>query len=72
MGAEAAYYGTAEVKKGVKKKLWPGQTPDEYFYFTLIGVNGEPVAQSEQYTQKHNVMSVLYDYFPTFEVVDLT
>ena len=44
----------------------------EYYYFTLVGDNGEPIAQSEQYTQKHNVTEVLRKYFPAYDVKDLT
>jgi hypothetical protein len=53
-----------------EKKLWPGHKPKDYFFFTLTGDNDEPVAQGEQYTQKHNMVEVLDKYFPNFTVVD--
>lgn len=62
----------ARIHSKHKPKRWPGHQPDEYFYFTLVGNNGEPIAQSEQYTQKHNVTELLRKYFPTFEVHDET
>lgn len=42
------------------------------FRFVLKAVNGEPIATSETYTQKHNVLDVLTTYFPNFEIVDKT
>jgi hypothetical protein len=51
---------------------YPGSKTVDQFRFKLIGDNGEPIAWGEQYTQKHNVTEVLEEYFPTFEVKDLT
>lgn len=62
----------AEVRKKRKQLLLRVPTFKQYYYFTLVGDNGEPVAQSEQYTQKHNVTEVLRKYFPSFDVKDLT
>jgi len=42
------------------------------YYFRLIGDNGEQIASSEAYTQKHNVTSLLDKYFMEVEVKDLT
>lgn len=42
------------------------------FRFVLKAVNGETIAVSETYTQKHNVLDVLTNYFPNFEIVDKT
>lgn len=51
----------AEIFKTRKLPLW--QRPVEY-RFRLIGDNGEIIAQSEGYTQKHNAWEVLKKYFP--------
>ena len=42
------------------------------YYFRLVGDNGEQIASSEAYTQKHNVTKILDDYFPLWEIKDLT
>lgn len=42
------------------------------FRFVLKGNNGEIIASSESYTQKHNVIDVLTLYFPGFTIEDLT
>jgi hypothetical protein len=56
----------------IKKKRKQIPPFNVHYYFTLIGDNGEPVAQSEQYTAKHNVLHTLRKYFPSYEVHDLT
>jgi hypothetical protein len=63
-----------EVCKKQKRKRWPGHNPDSYFYFRIVAANGEIIAQSEQYTQKHNAMSIVRKYFSPldWEVKDLT
>lgn len=43
-----------------------------HYYFILVSSNGETIAQSETYTQKHNAKEVLEKYFPEFEVKDAT
>jgi hypothetical protein len=55
-----------------KKKLWPGHVPDLYYFFRLVADNNEPIAKSEEYTEKHNVDEVLDRYFSNFEKVDKT
>lgn len=62
----------AEIRKGRRQLLVRAIRFKTWYYFTLVGNNGEPIAQSEQYTQKHNATEVLRKYFPTFEVQDLT
>lgn len=42
------------------------------FRFILKSANGEPIATSETYTQKHNCTELLEKYFPAFEIVDKT
>lgn len=42
------------------------------FRFRLYALNGEMIATSEQYTQKHNAVSVLKKYFSNFEIIDKT
>lgn len=41
---------------------------EEYYYFALYAPNHEIIAQSEQYTDKHNVIDLLEKYFPTFPI----
>lgn len=57
--------------KAVIKTVSHGKLKGQ-FRFILKGVNGEIVATSETYTQKHNCTEVLETYFSTFEVVDKT
>lgn len=52
-----------QVKKGKKK----GE-----FRFTLLAGNGEVIAVSETYTQKHNVIGLLTVHFPSFKIEDKT
>lgn len=40
------------------------------FRFNLVADNGEIIATSETYTQKHNVTDVLEKYFSTFKILD--
>lgn len=63
---------TAELFKTRKQLFLRVPTFQERYYFRLIGGNGEIVAQSEAYTQKHNAVSALKKYFPQWEVKDLT
>lgn len=42
------------------------------FRFIFKGRNGETIATSETYTQKHNVIELLRDYFPDFAILDKT
>lgn len=53
-------------------KLVPSGKLKGQFRFVLKAANGETIATSETYTQKHNVTEVLVEYFPNFEVVDKT
>ena len=68
-------YGGGEVKveifKTRKQLFLRVPTFRERFYFRLVGDNGEIVAQSEGYTQKHNVNEVVGRYFPGWPVKDL-
>lgn len=44
------------------------------FRFILIGDNYEPVGGgcNETYTQKHNAIKTIKEYFPSFSIVDMT
>lgn len=42
------------------------------YRFRLVGLNGEIIAQSEGYTQKHSVKEVHVAYFQDFDYVDET
>lgn len=42
------------------------------YFFRIKGNNGEIIAQSEGYTQKHNVTEVISQYFPSADVTDLS
>lgn len=44
-------------------------TRQKYFYFNLVGANGEIIATSEMYTEKHNIVEVLGMYFPNFKII---
>ena len=57
------------MKKAVIKRVSHGKKKGE-FRFTLIAENGEVIATSETYTQKHNVTDLIQAHFPEFEVVD--
>ena len=41
------------------------------YYFRIVGDNGETIAQSEGYTQRHNAVEVLNRYFPLAKVVEV-
>ena len=41
------------------------------YYFRIVGDNGETIAQSEGYTQRHSAVEVLNKYFPKAKVVDV-
>lgn len=57
--------------KAVIKTVSHGKQKGQ-FRFMLKSANGEVIAVSETYTQKHNVLDVLANYFPNFEVIDKT
>ncbi len=57
--------------KAILKKVSHGKQKGQ-FRFVLKGANGEIIATSETYTQKHNVTEILQVAFPNFEVVDKT
>ena len=42
------------------------------YRFRMVANNGEIIAQSEGYTQKHNVTELIRKYWPDAEVHDLT
>jgi uncharacterized protein YegP (UPF0339 family) len=42
------------------------------YYFRIVGDNGETIAQSEGYTQRHNAVEVLNKYFPAAKVVEVS
>jgi len=60
----------------IYKKRWQllvrKPTFKEHFWFVLVGDNGEPIAKSEEYTQKHNATEVIAKYFPDEAVFDRT
>jgi hypothetical protein len=64
--------GIAEIHKGRKQLLLRVPTFKKWYWFVHIGANGEIIAKSEEYTQKHNVTEVLRKYYPTFEIQDKT
>jgi len=41
------------------------------WYFRILGDNGEVIAQSEGYTQRHSAVEVLNRYFPKAKVVEV-
>lgn len=53
------------------KKVSHGKKKGQ-FRFNLLGKNGEIIAVSETYTQKHNVIEVLEVYFSNFKIIDKT
>lgn len=57
--------------KAVIKKVTHGKRKGQ-FRFVLKATNGEIIATSETYTQKHNVIEVLNSYFCEFEILDTT
>jgi len=59
------------MKKAVIKRVSHGKLKGQY-RFILVAANGEPIATSETYTQKHNVTELLATHFSDFEVVDKT
>jgi hypothetical protein len=42
------------------------------YYFRLVADNGEIIAQSEAYTQRHNALAAVSRCFPTWPLKDLT
>ena len=62
----------AEVFKTRKQLLVRAIRFKTRYYFRLLGNNGEIIAQSEAYTAKHNAVKILSQYFPSWEVHDLT
>jgi uncharacterized protein YegP (UPF0339 family) len=60
----------AEIYRG-QRRNYPSQEVVPYYYFVLVSANGEPIATSEIYTQKHNATELIEKHFPAFEVVDL-
>lgn len=53
--------------EAIVKQVTRGKMKGQY-RFVLKGDNGEIIATSETYTQEHNVLEVLYQYFPTFKI----
>ena len=41
------------------------------WYFRILGDNGEIIAQSEGYTQRHSAIEVLNKYFPEAHFVEI-
>jgi uncharacterized protein YegP (UPF0339 family) len=62
----------AEIHKKRWQLLLRKPTFKEHYYFRLVAPNGEVIAQSETYTQKHNAMEVVAKYFPNAVVKDRT
>jgi len=60
-----------ELFKTRRQLLLRVPTFKERYYFRIIGDNGEIIAQSEGYTQRHNAIKVLNRYFPNEVVVDV-
>lgn len=57
--------------KAIIKTVTRGKLKGQ-FRFILKAKNGEIIATSETYTQKHNVKDLLAKHFPNFEIVDVT
>lgn len=57
--------------KAIIKRIKTGKKAGQ-FRFTLKGKNGENLSPQETYTQKHNVIEVITEYFPEFEIIDTT
>ncbi len=53
------------------KRVTHGRYKGQY-RFILKGSNGEIVATSELYTQKHNALEVIEACFPQFTIIDKT
>ena len=62
----------AEIFKTRKQLLVRAIRFKTRYYFRLVGDNDLIIAQSQAYTQKHNVTEILDKYFPEWEVSDLT
>jgi hypothetical protein len=62
----------AEIHKKRWQLLLRKPTFKEHYWFVLVASNGETVATSEQYTQKHSAVEVLDKYFPQWEQKDMT
>ena len=63
---------TANLFKRTKQLLIRKPTFQTRYFFTLVGANGEPVAQSEAYNSKQAAKDTLKTYFPNFVVEDNT
>lgn len=63
---------TARLFKRKRQLLVRKPTFETRFFFTLLGTNGEPVAQSEAYNSKQAAQDTLKMYFPNFTVNDQT
>jgi len=61
-----------EIFKTKRQLLVRKPTFKTEFYFRLVGRNGEVLAQSEGYTQKHNIVQLHKRYFYNWEKKDLT
>lgn len=61
------------MKKAIITLVTRGKNKGQ-FRFTLIGINGEPVANShpETYTQKHSCIETLESNFPDFVIIHTT
>lgn len=57
--------------KAIVKTVSHGKQKGQ-FRFVLKASNGEVIAVSETYTQKHNALDIIKEYFPNFEIVDKT
>lgn len=55
--------------KAIITKITHGKFKGQ-FRFKIVGGNGEIVATSEQYTQKHNIISLFKEHFGNIEIVD--
>lgn len=59
------------MKKAIVKKVSHGKLKGQ-FRFLLKSENGQVIATSETYTQKHECLETLVNNFPQFEIVDKT
>ena len=64
--------GIAKVYKKQRQLLVRAIRFKTWYYYTLVGANGQVLCTSENFTQKHNVEEVLRKYFYNFEPQDLT
>lgn len=64
--------GKAIIEKKTWQLLLRKPTFKTHYFFRLVANNGEAIAASEQYTEKHNAVEVIEKYFSNFMMIDKT